>query len=1018
MNDPLLNISLNQGKQFKKYQQKIKKNNKTTIREGFVSGEQESILRPEGEGYKPVLQNQNNNLNKFNSVNKQELNELVQLQQSYTTLLDQYNAINKSIGDSSLASINRTSSSNPYLGKNIRFTDGTVCYVTSQGIVRRYPTQDIFNNTAGLNGCPGKTDIININIAYNSSFPIGSSIPTTPPLIIGQDMVQNASCGNEGKNVYASTLLNNPSSSYVGCYNDKPPVTNVSILPLYNSSEFLGFGVSWSSTYENNFDLYGGPKAFDQDPNTYFHTDDGSQHKYNDQTGVYEGINSKSVNTINSGLQSINGENLQIFFPNAGLSNSQKAILTQYSLAPRLDDCCLTSRSPNSWYIAGLKDNQLYEVDRQTSQSFTDGNPKIYNVSQPGSYDSYVIIVDKVGNDDKTSNRSSLQIAEWSLFSNTNYTLGDDQRAMIWNPDTIGYTTYDNCQKYAVDNGYQYFGLQDYKTDGTAACLVSNDLSRSEMYGDGSNQVSATPLWSSNTQGTGTNSCRISREGKLQVIGSDGSIKWESPNAPEDCAFGGRINPDSITATYGANCNSSGANVATGNATDKIKQISSTMPSWTANFIVTVDNNTFGDPAPGCSKNWDTSYQCGTAWKTSHIDSAEGQAYNYDCIKEVNSCWYFSLILQDDGNMCLYRGTSTQSIWCTYTNGKQQGANPQWSATNGKIGKNTLGVSDTLGPGDWIGSNDGSLKLIMQTDGNLVLYTSQIKAGCQKDGNGQMYGNSWINALYKLDTVGNKASLGKLGYIDANSNLREYPDSMLELSNEYTVFDKTDSGGNDIYSLQVTDQNSCQSACNDNEQCSAYVYQATTNSCWIKNSNAYPKGTKQYVNGLVLGVRKPKPTALSSCSNEVVNVDTVMYDKYVKGNPMTTDTQCNQTLVSSEDLAKLTNIESQLYELGQNIASKMENLYNQDNNIYEKMNMNSQQFKKNIDMYKNTKTKINQLLQEKQSNNRVEGMNTMNDINGMISDTDLRVLQENYKYIFWSILAVSAITITLNIMKK
>ena len=43
---------------------------------------------------------------------------------------------------------------------------------------------------------------------------------------------------------------------------------------------------------------------------------------------------------------------------------------------------------------------------------------------------------------------------------------------------------------------------------------------------------------------------------------------------------------------------------------------------------------------------------------------------------------------------------------------------------------------------------------------------------------------------------------------------------------------------------------------------------------------------------------------------------------------------------------------------------------------------------------------------------------TMNDINSMLSDTDIRVLQENYSYIFWSILAVGLLTITVNQIKK
>jgi hypothetical protein len=36
----------------------------------------------------------------------------------------------------------------------------------------------------------------------------------------------------------------------------------------------------------------------------------------------------------------------------------------------------------------------------------------------------------------------------------------------------------------------------------------------------------------------------------------------------------------------------------------------------------------------------------------------------------------------------------------------------------------------------------------------------------------------------------------------------------------------------------------------------------------------------------------------------------------------------------------------------------------------------------------------------------------------MLSDTDLIVLQANYKYIMWSILAVGLLTITINVIKK
>ena len=97
----------------------------------------------------------------------------------------------------------------------------------------------------------------------------------------------------------------------------------------------------------------------------------------------------------------------------------------------------------------------------------------------------------------------------------------------------------------------------------------------------------------------------------------------------------------------------------------------------------------------------------------------------------------------------------------------------------------------------------------------------------------------------------------------------------------------------------------------------------------------------------------------------------------------------------------------------------MEKLYNQDNKIYEKLQTNEQQFQKDLESYKSISIKIKNEL-DLQSNNSIEGMRNLNndDIDGMVSDTDLRVLQENYGYLLWSILAVGVLTITINTMKK
>jgi hypothetical protein len=513
----------------------------------------------------------------------------------------------------------------------------------------------------------------------------------------------------------------------------------------------------------------------------------------------------------------------------------------------------------------------------------------------------------------------------------------------------------------------------------------------------------------------------VTSAGQLILANSDGTVLWQSPNAPEDCLSGGSVVLDSLTATYGANCNDSGYTVQIGNATDKVKS-AFTSAGYPSQLAFPVNNSVLGDPASGCQKSWDTSYQCGNVWKSGHIDYAEGQNYIFDCSQEVSNCTFF-LVLQSDGNLCLYRGADPSNnkgiIWSSGTNGQQKSKNPEWISSKGKFGRNYLKMGETLAPGEWIGSDDGTTKLILQQDGNLVLYACEINSGCSKGQDGNMYGQNWINAIYQLNSTGNRDSLGKVGYIDEDNTLREYPSSMLQFSNSYQLYQNTDSAGNDITTTNVGSQDDCQNSCSNNTGCAAFVYQGATNTCWIKDSNAYPRGSRQSVSGLTLGVRKPLVPTKKTCSTQIVDVDTIQYDNYVKGDAMTPDTQCNPQIVSNEDREKFLQIKNNLADLGQEIASKMENLYAQDNKIYEKMNMNFDQFKKNMAMYININKRIKKELEISYPSN-IEGMTNlnMNDINGMLSDSDLKVLQENYSYIFWSILAVGILTITINVMKK
>ena len=1029
MDSDWMNMSLNQGKQFKNYQGKIKTSVEKDIRKSKrVYKKKEGFSMPEnGEtDNTDLIQQRDDRAKSVSQINNADLIQLTNLQTKYNNLQTQYNDVQTNMNTNSLVSINRTSSKNPYLNKNIHFTTGHVCYVNSLGVVKWIPSTEIWNS---LKNCSDKT-YIDVNIPWLSEYGTpGTIIPTTPSLISGTNMVANQACGNEGKNVYVNKLITTPSSSYVGCYNDKPAATLINAIPIMNSSNSVnGFKSGASSKYQSDNASWGPWRAFDQNPNTFWHSAYDNSTKYNATTGVYEGTyNISSINTVNSGILTIKGDFLEIDMPGIGTDTVQNIRATQYSIAPRLDGDLYLTRSPNTWYLIGYKDGQWYEVDRQVDQKFT-SSPKTFNIANPGDYGAYIIIVENVGNSDQNTRRDSLQIAELNLFVSSDSTFTDADRAMIYNSSSIGYTSYGECEKYAVNNDYQYFGQQDVQENGTAQCLVSNDYDRTIGYGDASRQVTGSPIWSSNTSGQ-TYTMQVSGIGKVLIYDINTAIVFNSNADVAGCANWGTLTID--TATYGGNCSSS--SVPIGNVTDKVV-ISCNSKE---NCSIPISNTSFGDPAPGCSKSFDIAYKCGGNPYSRNLTPAEGQTMILDCKDYIQTTCQFFMILQDDGNMCLYKGKNPSEqkdvVWAAGTNGKQRGANPDWEASKGKYGRNYMTNGETLVADEWVGSNDGSIKLVMQTDGNLVLYTSETKSGCSVKDN-KTYGSSWVNAVYKIDPIGNKSSLGKVAYIDEESRSREYPSSLLSKSNEYQLLNDFDSAGNDIQQIETSSkENGCIDACNANGDCAGFVYQPSGNMCYLKSSSMYPVGEKQFYanSGIIMGIRKPQigSSVNGSCSKTIVDVDTIQYDHYSKGDLMTPDTTCGSSIVLDEDKTNLTNLQNSMLSVGDQMASQTNNLYTKNNDIYNTMSKNSGQFNKNVNQYKQNDNKIKSELNlpgKFQTNNNTnvnkrEGMSnfiTMNDVNSMLSDTDIRVLQENYSYIFWSILAVGLLTVTINQIKK
>ena len=829
----------------------------------------------------------------------------------------------------------------------------------------------------------------------------GSIIPTTPTLSVSKNRFKpGQSCGNEGKNVFVNEIIKNPSSQFVGAYKDLPENNNSIIVPVMTSNYLDGFVSSASSVFENDDKNYGAWHSFDRNARTFWHSSLNSENLYNLSTGVYEGTSNSNdtdiVNTKQNGQKIIKGEWLQINMP-----NYENVLVKKYEIAGR--ENLWYTRSPNTWYIVGWDNDseKWYEVDFQENQYFDNIVFPSYNVNLdsysnfPNGFGAYKMIITKVGNNDRTTDRSWVQIAIWNLYGDNRNLIPDNERSMTLNPN-IGFTSFNDCQKYAADNGYKYFGLQNYqKSDKTSECLVSNDLNKVKTYGEAVNGFQYFSFWSA---GSGLGSYAILKnEGTLHLIDANDNIVYKSN--------------DVYVTLYVDSFSGTAVNVKVG---DYPSITNAGFPEKRLSSLKIPDNlsvEIFAD------RNFDTSKYPSYTFKSGNypsITNLPGSTVNYNdnvwSIKVFPSSDCY-LILQDDGNMCIYKGKDPQDnqgeIWCSKTKGIPYGSDPNRKSQFGKFGRNYMKAGEILYKGEWIGSDNGSYYLIMQEDGFLSLISPGDNIiNYETSNDGYTYGNKWVNAVYELDQLGNSSNIGKVGYINENTELSEYPTSMLKSGLQYTKFENYDSAGNDIKQINNIPIDKCMSLCNANEKCGGFVYDTrdSVNNCWLKDNNMYPKSEIIFTKGVDTYLRDPLIMGSDkSCSRQIENIDSVTWENYLKtGQEMTENTKCGIDFSSKTQQDLLSSLQSQLVTLSSEIQNKTTEFINKNKKVSEQIVKNTNYFNDN------TKKYIELAKQKKQANQGLENI---------LQDSDIVVLQENYNYMFWSILTVGTVILTLNTIK-
>ena len=953
--------SINQGIEFKKYQKKHNKYLNSKVRDKNLE-----------EGFEPNTANlaqrsqhaeiSYKTLNK-NIINSNEVKEIDALKIKYNALLKEIKGFQEEDINTIKSYVDVFDPKNKYHNKNVRFSEsGITGYVTNMGDFKWYPNQDILNNTAGKNGCPvyNNQNLSNINGLGKGYNEPGTIINANPHLLVGTPMQSGQSCGNEGNNVSVTSILStNAQSKYVGCYTDTLNAPTMS---------FVGGKPTLLSTFVNgNF----------------------SQPSISNDS--YEVISSNSR---------IPGWNF-----NAVIINNSSAWGYPRPY-PTGNQCASIQKTNNISQTLILEPGTytltLFAVGRNCCDKSGKSNP--IDIQLNGlTFFSIQPPIDKWTNYSKTFNVSK-NGSNILNFKGT-WTAGDRSTALqnisiSGGPVTMPAYTFDMCKEEAITSGNRYFSLQNINSQNKGFCSVSNNLVGIQSNGTSYIISKVIPLWSSGTSGKTGCIASLTSQGALSIVQNNKSI-FSTPNT--------NATPSNYIGCYG-DAGSRAMPLYNGGSQQYNNAQCKLFSQTNKNAYFGLQNSSSGTNAQcGLSNDIDKARKYGKAGNCTKLKdgSYSGGGWSNAVYSNNGSSFYY-LILQDDGNMCINRGSGPNDnqglIWCSNTNGKKQFANQQYIASNGKYGKNYIVSGATLSPGDFVGSTDGSIYLIMQTDGNLVLYTSQTSENCKKMSDNNIGGGILANAVYDLGVVGFPENIGKVGYVDDDGNLSEYPSSMKGVSSSYIKFSNSDSIGNDINGpISNSTSESCKTKCNANPNCGGYVYDNNNKVCWPKNKNVYPVGTKNSKIGNDLYIRQPTITSYPGSTKNNSSIDSITWKNYKNTGKPVSDKTFNNNAISTTRRQRLDQMNGQLNLLAQQITEKTNKLLNNNANI-------NNQFDSNKKFFSNSSLEFNKIKSQDKTKE-------INNINGIVNDSNIVVLQENYRYLMWSILAIGVVSFSLNILK-
>jgi hypothetical protein len=247
------------------------------------------------------------------------------------------------------------------------------------------------------------------------------------------------------------------------------------------------------------------------------------------------------------------------------------------------------------------------------------------------------------------------------------------------------------------------------------------------------------------------------------------------------------------------------------------------------------------------------------------------------------------------------------------------------------------------------------------------------------------------NGLYSMKKT-DITTLGKVGYIDEQNNIHEYPSDMTNLAQTYTLIGNYDSAGYDISQVSSKSAETCKTSCNGNADCAGFVYYADT--CYLKNSGMFPKGIRKPLANAELYVRDKTVKNDISCTKDVDTGLSTQWELLPTSTKMSMDTLCELGAITEQE-RNVSNTKLKYLNKATDVMSKKLNSIANENNILNESFDNAKKgLTKNINDYGTMRRKI------------IKNDKAITNIIGMSDDTELNMTSQNIKYFLYANLAI------------